>query len=101
MKVYEDLISYIEEMINTGTSVMAPYPVNVVGRPVSFTKIKSAKKSTGEKRAPHTEIHEEYEKQSKGSQSPAMYKYSYKKNGKLRKLMEDVATVCEAIILKK
>ena len=85
-ELYEGLIGVLQETICTGTSVMAPYPVNVVGRPVSFTKIKSAKKSTGEKRAPHTEIHEEYEKQSKGSQSPAMYKYSYKKNGKLRKL---------------
>ena len=103
-ETYETLIDSIEEMINTSTSVMAPYPVDVVGRPVTFTKIRSAKKSHGEKRAPHTEVKltEEYEKQSKGKESPAMYKYSYKKNGKLRKMnieetMMEIADYCYAI----
>ena len=98
MQVYEDLIAAIEEMICTSTAVMAPYPVDVVGRPAPFGKLKSKKKSHGEKRAPHTEIHEEYEKQKRGSEKPAMYKYSYKKAGQLRKVMEDIATICEAII---
>ena len=103
-ETYETLIDSIEEMINTSTSVMAPYPVNVVGRPVTFTKIRSAKKSHGERRAPHTEVKltEEYEKQSRGKESPAMYKYSYKKNGKLRKMnieetMMEIADYCYAI----
>jgi hypothetical protein len=100
MKCYEDLIAAIEEMINTGTSVMAPYPVDVVGRPSPFGKknVKKSKGAGGEKRAPHTEIYEEYEKQSMGNSKPAMYKYSYKKAGNLRKVMEDIASVCEAII---
>lgn len=84
-EMYESLISSIEEMICTSTAVMAPYPVSVVGRPVTFTKIKSAKKSGGEKRAPHTEIHEECEKQNNHREHSAMYKFSYKKNGKIRK----------------
>ena len=103
-EAYESLITSIEEMINTTASVMAPYPVNVIGRPVSFTKIKSEKGGRGEKRAPHTEVKiaEEYEKQSKGKESPAMYKYSYKKNGKLRKMnieepMLEIAAYCGAI----
>lgn len=107
MKVYEDLISYIEEMINTGTSVMAPYPVNVVGRPVSFTKIKNVKKSKGEKRAPHTEVEikEEYEKQNNHREHSPMHKFKYKKVGKIEKrrdmslqeMMCEIAEVCEAI----
>jgi len=99
-ETYEDLIMSIEEMICTSTAVMAPYPVNVIGKPVTFTKIKGDKKGHGEKRAPHTEtvIKEEYEKQSKGNEKSAMYKFSYKKNGKLRKVMENIAEVCEAII---
>lgn len=98
MKIYEDLIAAIEEMINTSMTAMAPYPVDVVGRPAPFGKLKSKKKSHGEKRAPHTEIHEEYEKQKRGSEKSAMYKYSYKKAGQLRKVMEDIATLCEAMI---
>lgn len=104
-ETYENLINSIEEMINTSTSVMAPYPVNVIGRPVSFTKITKNKKSHGEKRAPHTEvkIDEEcsYPKQSKGKQSSAMYKYNYKKNGKLRRIeekIEEITSFCNKII---
>jgi hypothetical protein len=103
MKVYEDLIAAIEEMICTSTAVMAPYPVDVVGRPAPFGKLKSKKKSHGEKRAPHTEIHEEYEKQVKGNEKSAMYKYSYKKNGQLRKsplveTIEEIANMCNNIL---
>ena len=106
MQVYEDLISYIEEMINTGTSVMAPYPVDVVGRPAPFGKSKSKKKSHGEKRAPHTEIHEEYEKQNNHREHSPMHKFKYKKTGKIEKtrrdmsiqeMMLEIAEVCEAI----
>ena len=96
-EAYENLIGAIEEMICTSTAVMAPYPVDVVGRPVPFGKGKRVKRGK-EKRAPHTEVYESYEKQSKGSQKPAMYKYSYKKVGRLGSLMEDIAIVCEAII---
>ena len=97
---YEYLIQAIEEMICTSTAVMAPYPVDVVGRPAPFKKGKSKKKSHGEKRAPHTEVSlkEEYEKQSQGSQKSAMRNYKYKKTGALNKLMAEVAKVCEAII---
>ena len=100
MQVYEDLIAAIEEMICTSTAVMAPYPVDVVGRPAPFTK--SKKKSHGEKRAPHTEIHEEYEKQNKGSQKPAMMSYKYKKlrgskDMNLQEMMLEIAEICEAI----
>ena len=108
MQVYEDLITAIEEMINTGTSVMAPYPVDVIGRPVSFTKIKSVKKSKGEKRAPHTEVNikEEYEKQNKHREHSPMHKFKYKQIGKIEKtrrdmsiqeMMSEIAEVCEAI----
>ena len=97
-ETYESLITSIKEMICTSTAVMAPYPVNVVGRPVTFTKIKSAKKSGGEKRAPHTEINEECEKQNKHREHSAMYKFNYKKNGKLRKLVEEVTTLVEEYI---
>ena len=38
MKVYEDLIAAIEEMINTGTSVMAPYPCRCSRETFSFWK---------------------------------------------------------------
>ena len=101
-----DLIDKIAEGLNemmggeggicTGTSVMAPYPVDVIGRPAPFRK--SKKKSHGEKRAPHTEIHEEYEKQNNHREKPAMYKYGYKKNGPLGKAMNEIAETCEAII---
>lgn len=99
-EAYGNLIAAIEEMICTSTAVMAPYPVDVVGRPSPFGKgrAKKEKKSHGEKRAPHTEIHEEYEKQSKGTTKPAMYKYSYKKIGKLGQVMEDIALLCEEIL---
>ena len=83
---YEYIIRALEEMLCTSTAVMAPYPVDVVGRPAPFGKSKTSKsKKSGEKRAPHTEIYEECEKQSCGKQGPAMYKFSYKKNGKIRK----------------
>jgi hypothetical protein len=98
MKCYEDLISAIEEMINTTTSAMAPYPVDVVGRAAPFGKVKTSKKSHGEKRAPHTEIHEEYEKQNNHREKSAMYKFGYKKNGPLGKTMNEIAETCEAII---
>lgn len=99
-EAYENLIGAIEEMICTSTAVMAPYPVDVVGRPSPFGKgrAKRGKKSHGEKRAPHTEIYEEYEKQSKGTTKPAMYKYSYKKIGKLGQVMEDIALLCEEML---
>ena len=107
-EAYESLITAIEEMINTGTSVMAPYPVNVIGRPVSFTKIKNAKKSKGEKRAPHTEVEikEEYEKQNNHREHSPMHKFKYKQIGKIEKtrrdmsiqeMMVEIAEVCEAI----
>ena len=97
-ETYENLISSIVEMINTSTSVMAPYPVDVVGRPVSFTRITKGKRSHGEKRAPHTGINEECEKQRNGSEKSAMYKFSYKKNGQLRKVINEVAELCDGII---
>lgn len=99
-ELYEGLIHVLQETICTSTAVMAPYPIDVVGRPTPFAKgnAKKGKKSHGEKRAPHTEIHEEYEKQSKGKEKPAMYKYSYKKGGDLRRLMEDIAEICKEII---
>lgn len=97
-EAYEDLISSIEEMICTSTAVMAPYPVDVVGRPAPFGKVKKSKKSgKGEKRAPHTEINEECAKESKGKQKPAMYKYSYKKVGKLGQIASDIVETCENI----
>ena len=104
MKVFEDLITAIEEMINTTTSVMAPYPVDVVGRPAPFGKNKkSQKKSYGEKRAPHTEISEELEKQKKGSQKKAMLGYKYRKvwsakNMDLQETITEIADICEAIL---
>ena len=99
-EAYESLIDTIEEMICTSTAVMAPYPVDVVGRPAPFAKgnAKKGKKSHGEKRAPHTKVYEEYEKQSKGKEKPAMYKYSYKKGGDLRRLMECIAEICKEIL---
>ena len=97
-EAYESLISAIEEMICTSTAVMAPYPVDVIGRPLPFGKGKAKKKRGKEKRAPHTKVYEEYEKQSKGKEKPAMYKYSYKKGGDLRRLMEDIAEICKEII---
>lgn len=99
-ELYEGLIGVLQETICTSTAVMAPYPVDVVGRPSPFGKGRAKKenKSHGEKRAPHTEIHEEYEKQSKGTTKPAMYKYSYKKIGKLGQVMEDIALLCEEIL---
>ena len=98
-ELYKGLIGVLQETICTSTAVMAPYPVDVIGRPAPFGKKKSSKKkSHGEKRAPHTKIYEEYEKQHKGSEKPAMYKYNYKKVGRLGKVMEDIATLCEAII---
>ena len=96
-ELYEGLIGVLQETICTSTAVMAPYPVDVVGRPSPFGKGKRVKRGK-EKRAPHTEVYESYEKQSKGSQKPAMYKYSYKKVGRLGNLMENIATICEAII---
>jgi hypothetical protein len=104
MQVYEDLIAAIEEMICTSTAVMAPYPVDVVGRPAPFKK--SKKKNHGEKRAPHTEIHEEYEKQNMHREHSPMHKFKYKKTGKIEKtrrdmsiqeMMSEIAEVCEAI----
>ena len=99
-EAYESLIGTIEEMINTSMSVMAPYPIDVVGRPAPFAKgrVKKSKRGRGEKRAPHTEIYEEYEKQSKGTTKPAMYKYSYKKGGDLRKIAEEIMEICEEIL---
>lgn len=105
---YENLITTIEEMINTTTSVMAPYPVNVVGRPVSFVKVRSEKKKKGEKRAPHTEIEikEEYEKQNNHREHSPMHKFNYKKIGKIEKvkknealveMMGEIAKVCKDI----
>lgn len=104
MQVYEDLIAAIEEMICTSTAVMAPYPVDVVGRPAPFRK--SKKKSHGEKRAPHTEIHEEYEKQNNHREHSPMHKFKYKQLGKISKtrsdmslqeMMCEIAEICEAI----
>ena len=104
MQVYEDLIAAIEEMICTSTAVMAPYPVDVVGRPAPFRK--SKKKSHGEKRAPHTEIHEEYEKQNNHREHSPMHKFKYKQLGKISKtrsdmslqeMMLEIAEICEAI----
>ena len=99
-EAYVNLITAIEEMINTTTSVTAPYPVDVIGRPSPFgkNKVKKSKKSSGEKRAPHTELMEKYKKENKHREHPAMYKYSYKKCGKLGKTGEEIAKVCEAII---
>jgi hypothetical protein len=108
MKVYEDLIAAIEEMINTGTSVMAPYPVDVVGRPSPFgkNKVKKSKGAGGQKRAPHTKIYEEYEKQSMGNESSPMHKFKYKQIGKIEKtrrdmslqeMIESIAEICEEI----
>ena len=98
-EAYENLIGYIEEMINTGMSVMAPYPVDVVGRPSPFgkKKVRATKRSRGEKRAPHTEMYEGYERQNNHREHPAMYKYSYKKVGKLGKVITDIADACKAI----
>lgn len=106
-EAYGKLIGAIEEMICTSTAVMAPYPVDVIGRPAPFGKKgKKAKRSRGEKRAPHTKIYEEYKKQSKGTQKAAMYKYSYKKGGDLRKMnieetMLEIARLCEAMIAEE
>jgi hypothetical protein len=108
MKIYKDLITAIEEMINTGTSVMAPYPVDVIGRPSPFgkKKVKKDKRAGGEKRAPHTDISEEYEKQSMGKEKSPMHKFKYKQIGKIEKarrdmslqeMMEEIAEICEAI----
>lgn len=99
-ELYEGLIGVLQETICTSTAVMAPYPVDVVGRPSPFGKGRTKKenKSHGEKRAPHTEIYEEYEKQSKGTTKPAMYKYTYKKIGKLGQVMEDIALLCEEML---
>lgn len=98
-ETYENIIGAIEEMICTSTAVMAPYPVDVVGRPAPFKKGKS-KKSHGEKRAPHTKVYEELEKQSKGSQKKAMLGYKYKKswNNTVVEAMEGIANTCEAIL---
>ena len=98
-EAYENLIGYIEEMINTGMSVMAPYPVDVIGRPSPFgkKKVRATKRSRGEKRAPHTEMYEGYERQNNHREHPAMYKYSYKKVGKLGKVVADIVKACEAI----
>lgn len=103
-EAYESLISAIEEMICTSTAVMAPYPVDVIGRPSPFGKNKSkkSKKGHGEKRAPHTEIYEEYEKQSKGKQRLAMLNYKYKKlwsneDMDIYGVMREIAELCEAI----
>lgn len=104
-ETYENLIGAIEEMICTSTAVMAPYPVDVVGRPTPFSKT-SKKKSHGEKRAPHTEIYEEYEKQNMHREHSPMHKFKYKKTGKIEKtrsdmslqeMMSEIAEVCEAI----
>lgn len=101
-EAYENLINAIES-ICTSTAVMAPYPVDVIGRPTSFGKSKE-KKSHAQKRAPHTKIYEEEcAKQRKGSERPAMYKFSYKKGGELRKMnieesILEIADLCKAIL---
>ena len=99
-EMYESLISAIEEMICTSTAVMAPYPVDVVGRPAPFGKSKTfkSKKSGGEKRAPHTDIVEEYEKQNNHREHNAMHMFKYKKNGKIRKLIEEATILVEEYI---
>lgn len=107
-EAYEALIDSIEEMICTSTAVMAPYPVDVVGRPTPFKKVKNAKSSKGEKRAPHTEevIKEECEKQSNHREHSPMHKFKYKKIGRVEKarsnmsiqeMMYEIAELCEAI----
>lgn len=98
MEIYEQIIDQIEEMLNTTTSVMAPYPVDVVGRPAPFGKKISKKKARKEKRAPHTEmkITEECEKQSKGKQKKAMLGYKYKKSW--GNPIREISELCEEII---
>ena len=97
-EAYENIITAIEEMINTSTSVMAPYPVDVVGRPAPFGKKTSKKKARKEKRAPHTEVRiaEECEKQSKGKQKRAMLGYKYKKSW--GSPIQQIAELCEEMI---
>lgn len=103
-ELYEGLIGILQETICTSTAVMAPYPVDVVGRPAPFRK--SKKKSHGEKRAPHTDIHEEYEKQNNHREHSPMHKFKYKQLGKISKtrsdmslqeMMCEIAEICEAI----
>lgn len=101
-ELYETLISTIEEMLCTSTAVIPPYPVDVVGRPAPFGKNKkSKKKSHGEKRAPHTEISEELEKQKKGTQKKAMLGYKYRKvwnTSNISEVMSEIADTCKKII---
>jgi len=105
-RLYEALIAGIEEMLNTTTSVMAPYPIDVVGRVTPFTKRTKARgNGRGEKRAPHTEVKitEEYKKESMGKQSNAMMKYKYKKLRSnnftnIEETMINIAALCNAIL---
>ena len=105
-ELYEGLIGILQETINTTTSVMAPYPVDVIGRPAPFGKNKkSQKKSYGEKRAPHTEISEEMKKEKKGSQKKAMLGYKYRKtwngnNSSIYEMIEEITGMCEAVLEK-
>ena len=102
-ELYETLISTIEEMLCTSTAVMAPYPVDVVGRPQPF-KVRKSKKKRAEKRAPHTEIFEELEKQKKGSQKKAQLNYKYRKlwnTSNISEVMSEIADTCKKIIKEK
>ena len=106
-EAYESLIAAIEEMLCPSTVVMAPYPVDVIGRPSPFgkNKVRKSKKSRGEKRAPHTRVYEELEKQSMGTESSPMHKFKYKQIGKIEKrrdmslqeMIESIAEICEEI----
>lgn len=107
-ELYEGLIEVLQETICSSTAVMAPYPVDVIGRPSPFgKKVKKSKRSHGEKRAPHTKLYEEYEKQSMGNEHSPMHKFKYKQIGKVEKtrrdmslqeMMESIAEICEEII---
>ena len=77
-EAYNKLIGAIEEMICTSTAVMAPYPVDVVGRPAPFGKKgKKAKRSRGD----YT-VYEDYDTDNDLQTSTFVRSNTLTKNGK-------------------